>query len=342
MPGSNAENPGSPYPAPLCAQPLATPHARRTARDTHLTRRAPMPLPGEAHDHNPLAPPWPLIGRTVELAGATDLLTAPGSRGVIIRGPAGAGATRLGHEVWESARKLGHPVIRAAATHASRSVALGALAPLLSPGPHGRLTLRTDRPRTAEGRGRRPPVLLLDDIHLLDDESAGLLQPLLATGEFLLIATAAPECRQESASARLAGDLNLVPLEPLSWTVVQTLLERVLDGPVERRTARQLHRVSGGRPLYLRELVSGALNGGSWCARPACGGSLLRSLRRRASWNSYGSAWRHSHHRATPCWSISPCADRIGRRSSRRTCSKRYEKPDCCVFRGKVRRRSPN
>lgn len=211
---------------------------------------------------SPLVLPWPLIGRTVELADATDLLTSPGSRGVIIRGPAGAGATRLGHEVWESARKLGHPVIRAAATHASRSVALGALAPLLSPGLHGRLTLRTDRPRTAQGHVRRRPVLLLDDIHLLDDESVGLLQPLLTAGEFLLIATATPECRQESASAHLAGNLNLVPLEPLSWTVVQTLLERVLDGPVERRTARQLHRVSGGRPLYLRELVSGALNGG--------------------------------------------------------------------------------
>ncbi|MFD3437256.1 LuxR C-terminal-related transcriptional regulator [Streptomyces sp. NPDC058685] len=209
---------------------------------------------------SPLAPPWPLIGRTAELADATDLLTAPGGRGVIIRGPAGAGATRLGHEVWESARKLGHPVIRAAATHASRSVALGALAPLLSPGPHGRLTLRTDRLRTAQSRGRRP-VLFVDDIHLLDDESVGLLQPLLAAGEFLLIATATPESRQESAGAHLAQDLNPVPLEPLPWTAVQTLLERVLDGPVERRTARQLHRVSGGRPLYLRELVGGALNG---------------------------------------------------------------------------------
>ena len=209
----------------------------------------------------PLAPPWPLVGRAHEFADATGLLIAPRSRGIAICGPAGTGTTRLAHEVWDWARKRGHPVIRAAATHASRSVPLGALAPLLSPRPQGRLTLHIERP-APENRQQRRPVLLIDDIHLLDEASVGLLRPLLATGDLLLIATTTPENQQDTAGTRITAGLNRVPLEPLPWTVVQSLLERVLHGPVERRTARQLHRATGGRPLYLRELVSGALAGG--------------------------------------------------------------------------------
>ncbi|SMQ14589.1 regulatory protein, luxR family [Streptomyces sp. Ag82_O1-12] len=210
----------------------------------------------------PLAPPWPLVGRADELGEVTGLLSTPHTRGIVISGPTGAGKTRLAHEAWEWAGRRGHPVVRAAATRASRSVPLGALAPLLSPRPRDRVALHVRRPRPAGGPEQHRPVLLIDDVHLLDDASAELLRPLLASGELLLIATTSAEGSGGTAGGRIAEDLHPVNLRPLSGKVVQSLLEDVLRGPVERRTARLLHGASGGRPLYLKELVTGALTGG--------------------------------------------------------------------------------
>lgn len=180
-----------------------------------------------------------------------------GSYGAVITGPTGVGKSRLAHECWRKAAERGHPAIRAFATQASRSIPLGALAPLLTPTGVGRASLRLRR--SEKGARNLRTVLLIDDVDLLDEASASLLEPLVTAGEIVLIGTLGSERAREHASCDIIANLQRVAIAPLSEGALGRLIELVLRGPVERRTVLGLHAASGGRPLYLRELVGAAL-----------------------------------------------------------------------------------
>ncbi|MGX1976129.1 LuxR C-terminal-related transcriptional regulator [Streptomyces kronopolitis] len=194
---------------------------------------------------------WPLLGRDAELAEAGRAIDDPRRGGVWVTGPSGTGRSRLAQECWERAGRRGHPRLRVTATAAARSVPLGALAPLLRRGPDGTPALDTDA-----APGRRRPVLLLDDAHHLDGASARLLASWLQGRRIALVATADAA---DAAAPWPEHALHAVRLGALPQAVVGELLERVLDGAVERRTVRVLHETSGGRPRDLRELVDDAV-----------------------------------------------------------------------------------
>ncbi|MDP3892230.1 LuxR family transcriptional regulator, partial [Nocardioides sp.] len=114
----------------------------------------------------------------------------------------------------------------------------------------------------AEGR---PIVLLVDDAPLLDAVSQLLVAQLAAAGRVQLVASVRqgdplPEPLVATWSA--ARDVR-VDLAPLAVDATRTLLETALAGPVAHRTTVTLHAASGGNPLYLRELVIGAVTEGS-------------------------------------------------------------------------------
>ncbi|WP_328540355.1 LuxR C-terminal-related transcriptional regulator [Streptomyces sp. NBC_00344] len=221
---------------------------------------------------------WPLLGRDAELDEAARALVDPRGSGVLVSGPFGTGRSRLAHECWQLVGRRGHPLLRVTATAAAHSVPLGALAPLLRPGPDG-------SPPTLRGgqvSARRRPVLLLDDARHLDGASVRLLASWLHSGRVSLIATAgvtAPPVWPDLA-------LHPVRLRALPRSVVLALVELALDGAVERRAVRLLNEASGGRPGDLRELVDGAVRrrdlvseGDLWrLAGPLTATPRLRSL----------------------------------------------------------------
>ncbi|MFF4842931.1 LuxR C-terminal-related transcriptional regulator [Streptomyces collinus] len=201
------------------------------------------------------AQPWPLLGRARELAEANRALGDPHRAGVLVTGPFGTGRSRLARECWSEAGRRGHPCLEAAATPAARSIPLGALAPVLGPGPDGTPGLSAP---LAPGPGRPRPVLFLDDAPHLDDASARMLAALMHEGRVSLVVTAEP---QGPLPWREHGLLP-VRLQPLPLDVVDQLLRHALGGAVERRTVRLFRQASGGRPRELEEVLDGALRRG--------------------------------------------------------------------------------
>ncbi len=79
-----------------------------------------------------MAPPpsWSLVGRAAELE-TIDLSRAAAVPGVVVRGPAGVGKSRLAREAIASAERDGAVVLWVQATASGASVPLGAFAAVL-------------------------------------------------------------------------------------------------------------------------------------------------------------------------------------------------------------------
>ena len=126
-------------------------------------------------------------------------------------------------------------------------------------------TLRRAAELLAERSGGRPLLVGVDDAHQLDDASAALVHQLAFRGLAVVVATVrtgepAPDPVIALWKDGLARRLDLSALSP---SAAAELLERALGGPVDGVTKEEVLRVTGGNPLYLRELVLGGLESGA-------------------------------------------------------------------------------
>ncbi|MFD7916351.1 LuxR C-terminal-related transcriptional regulator [Streptomyces sp. NPDC059752] len=211
---------------------------------------------------------WPLVGREAELKDFDEVLPEPRSAGFLVFGPAGVGKSRLAEECLDRAVVLGYRAGRAVATAAAASVPLGAIAHLLPDGADlsdpvsgfASVARLLSRP----GAARPRMVILVDDVHLLDATSAMLLRQLMDAGVVFLLGTVRSGESQALAVTALGhGDaVRQVDLAGFGREQVVTVLEQVLEGPVGRSAVNHLLTNSGGNPLYLRELVVGAVTAG--------------------------------------------------------------------------------
>lgn len=210
--------------------------------------------------------PWPLTGRQEDLDAIVQAVEQ-GSPAVVIDGPAGTGKTRLAREALARLRAEGWAVAGATATEASSTTPLGALAHLVPPGAeHAPSTLfEATRASISEAADGQPLVLHLDDAHHLDPTSASLLVGLVESGTVRPILTMRTGQRPPDAVSALRSghEVEVVTLGPLDAIAVDSLLHRVLGGPVDGLTEARLMELSGGNPLYLRELVLAAATTGA-------------------------------------------------------------------------------
>ncbi|MFF0143448.1 LuxR C-terminal-related transcriptional regulator [Streptomyces sp. NPDC005227] len=218
---------------------------------------------------------WPLVGRQSHLDSFREELSANRIRGWLICGPAGVGKTRLTEEFLALAAADKRPTAKAVASRAAAKVPLGAIAHILPASVD--MTDPVQGFRTvaqALSERSQPTVILVDDLHLLDSSSAALLGQLLDSGTIVLIGTARTgEQASDVVEALLQrGDhIRRTDLDHMGRGQVEELLQRVLKGPVSRRALHTLFSASDGNPLFLRELVLGAIaqekltrNGGVW------------------------------------------------------------------------------
>jgi DNA-binding CsgD family transcriptional regulator len=212
---------------------------------------------------------WPLIGRRAELEALAAVIADAGTDGLVLAGAAGVGKTRLAREALGRARAAGRDAEWVAATMAAASIPFGAVSHLLPAGERfgdDRLdTLRRTAALLAErGRGR-PLVLAVDDAHLLDDASAGLVHLLALRGLVVVLATVRAGAPAPDSVVALWKDglARRVDLPTLTPEATAELLGVALDGPVDGVTRQEVLRVTEGNPLYLRELVLGGLETGA-------------------------------------------------------------------------------
>jgi DNA-binding CsgD family transcriptional regulator len=220
---------------------------------------------------------WPLVGRRAELEVFERVIAAEDRAGLVIHGQAGVGKTRLADECREWAAAGGYPTERVVGTRTAASLPLGAVVALLAgittvirPGEEHTVAL-FEHAHTAllERHGGRRAVIVADDIALLDAASVALLGYLAERNAIFLVATVRAREPVPDLVAGLwkDGRLERVDLEDLSQTQFDTLLHLALGGPIEAGAGRQLWGVSGGNPLYARELVLGAVDLGALVER---------------------------------------------------------------------------
>lgn len=194
--------------------------------------------------------------------------------GVVIAGPAGVGKSRLAREAAAIASALGHHVETVVATDAAAVIPLGAFAHL-DPGSTGdedpvfATPFAALRRRLLERAGGLPLLLLVDDAHALDAASAALVHQFAAACDALVVATLRSRTQAPDAVVALWKDdlCTRLELQELSALEVRELLERVLGGPVDARSAHDLWHTTQGNLFFLRELVRDGLTTGALANR---------------------------------------------------------------------------
>ena len=213
---------------------------------------------------------WPLVGRADLLDRIVATLRSSAAVAVVLCGPAGVGKTRLAAEATALLGSTDWLVLSVTANSAISAIPLGALRSVLgdseldaNAAAHDSIAL-FERARTSvlELAAGRRVVMVVDDLSLLDSLSLALMTQLLAAGVIHLVATIRsgeplPDAILEMWTANTALRIDVPPLSVQEY---ETVLSGVLAGPVAHRTAVELHRSSGGNPLFLRELVFGALD----------------------------------------------------------------------------------
>jgi DNA-binding CsgD family transcriptional regulator len=187
---------------------------------------------------------WPLIGRDREVA--TILGGLRRGVGAVVVGDAGVGKTMLAREV---KRRLDADGGQTELVLCSRWSGFP-LQPFADDG--------------VERGNAAATILVVDDAHLLDDESADLLWRLAGAGRALVVATVRAGEQVPERVARLWADgaCDRLDIAPLREHDVRALLEIVLGGDVEDRLPRLLTNRAAGNALLLRELVRSALASG--------------------------------------------------------------------------------
>jgi DNA-binding CsgD family transcriptional regulator len=209
---------------------------------------------------------WAFVGRERELAALREAREGGVARGVVIVGAAGVGKTRLLRAALDEARGDGAEVQWVRATASAATIPLAAVVSLLEP------TTAADPLRmfqaSAEallGRaGGRPLVIGVDDAHLLDSGSAALLLHLAEAGAFIVATVRSGERPPDAVTALWKDErARRVELASLDEGGTMRLVEVLLAAPVEHVLTHWAHAASAGNPLYLRELLAGAVEAGA-------------------------------------------------------------------------------
>ena len=189
---------------------------------------------------------------------------------VLLVGAAGVGKTRLAAEVLAHFAAMGRDVERVTSSPAAVALPLAPLAHVVGDAAgSAAVAAMGERIR----RSDEPMLLLVDDLHHLDDASATVIHQAVLANDVGLVATARRGSALPATGARIRHDagVHTVEVATLADAVIVDMVEAALGGALDHRSRIVLAQTAGGNPLFARELVeasigSGALNmhSGTW------------------------------------------------------------------------------
>lgn len=220
------------------------------------------------------------------LPAIEEMVSGYECRAVFVIADYGMGASSLLARLEERA-KARTTVLAIGATPALAMVPYGALAPFLADvrglDVSRVLVLRAIWERLQPAPGQEgPSLVVVDDAHVLDDASAGIITELVRTGWAHVVASSKPRPGVPEPMVQLweGGWAERFDLQPLGPGEVLELCTLLLGGTVMESTGRSLWAGTGGNPLMVKTLVREfALNGalvqrnGVWQLSPAGMGS---------------------------------------------------------------------
>lgn len=205
---------------------------------------------------------WPFVGRQETARGLVRMLTE--TTAVLLTGDEGMGKSRVLIETYAPAGTAGLDVVALAGVETTARMPLGPLLPLLPrarPGGAVGALAQTALSEVYRRSAASALVIVVDDAHLVADEVAVFVHQVVSCG---LARVLLSKRRGETLPAAIddlcrSGAVVREDLAPLSLDGVVRAVEHVVDGLLEPAAGRDLARVSGGNPPFLRELVLDAL-----------------------------------------------------------------------------------
>ncbi|GGL17658.1 helix-turn-helix transcriptional regulator [Nocardia jinanensis] len=200
---------------------------------------------------------WQLLERPAEYEAVRGALTNGHTGGVVLVGAAGVGKTTLARLVTSV---LSDPVRWAACTASSQAIPLGVFAPWIAASA-SRDPLALLHSARENLLARPGTVIGVDDAHLLDKLSATLVHQIAVDrGAHIVTTVRAGEPVPDAVTSLWKdGYLERIELAPFTKKQCTQLVETVLGGALEGLSADVMWESSGGNPLFLRNLVEGAV-----------------------------------------------------------------------------------
>jgi DNA-binding CsgD family transcriptional regulator/tetratricopeptide (TPR) repeat protein len=178
---------------------------------------------------------------------------------VLIRGPAGVGKSRLAKAAMADAEDEGWATLAVRGSPGLGGIPLGPFRTVLRVPGSTALPELTDSVATSltAMRGARGLILLADDCQDLDETSSSLLQQLVTAGVIAAMLTARSGMPLPAPLTGLwtEGSVEHIELQNLSQKETSELLAAALGGSVEDTSAKRIWHLTGGNPLYLREVL---------------------------------------------------------------------------------------
>lgn len=210
---------------------------------------------------------WPLAGREDEIAAIEAGYRTLGVQGVVLTGARGVGKSRAAREAADRLQADGRRVAWVSARRGMRSIPFGAIAHLV-PGADSGFALLSRLTSDLRAAGSDRTVVVVDDAHQLDDESAAVLAGLVAQRLVFLIITIAAGGRAPEALTALwnGGGITVLSINPLAVDVMDRLVDGLFGAQLDVIGRRRLARAADGNPLALRALADPAARGlaGQW------------------------------------------------------------------------------
>lgn len=209
---------------------------------------------------------WYITGRNNEVDHLTALL-ANGGTGALVIGDEGVGKSRVLAEVARRLQATTVAAVTVTATPGSSLLPLGSLAQLMPVGSTttGLPILPVLRGSIAERAQGRRAVIVVDDVHHLDDASAVLINQLVRTGDVGLLASQTSSTIAPEPVARLWQDgiVERVELAPLSREHVADLAEAIAGSPLDALSLELVWNTTRGNALFVREVLIAARDSGN-------------------------------------------------------------------------------